>query len=310
MLFPARLTAALQLTLASVAVLGQEISKPAAWPNLDQFAPTLGTLTRTSTRISPWVSGNISRGCRDRVLLDKRDPTKFKAYTIYMGDCDIPWVICREDGAEPSIDKLVDTLARVPVGMRQFVGDVVHFKGGNGASAWQSSILHVNGDSAGSVAVLIHEASHCVDGANGMGMMSGDQTWRDAFNKDSHVADNYARTNHVENFAQYAGLIIYDRVTNKKLQTFTQYNQIVQQIRRMATAADSKQNWGDKMFDYSGTKKCGRRWSHTPAVNPKTGEIIAKRDFIAPRDTGILVESLPIELITAPVTNCTIDASI
>ena len=47
----------------------------------------------------------------------------------------MPWMICRENGAEPSLEKLVDTLARVPVGIRQFIGDVVHFSGGGGGSA-------------------------------------------------------------------------------------------------------------------------------------------------------------------------------
>lgn len=31
-----------------------------------------------------------------------------------------------------------------------------------------------------------------------MGIKSDSPTWRDAYNSDSHVADNYARTNHVE----------------------------------------------------------------------------------------------------------------
>lgn len=77
----------------------------------------------------------------------------------------MPWVFCREDGAQPSLDALVNTVARVPVGMRQFVGDIVHFAGGGGATAWQSSIVHVSGNTANSVGVFIHEASHCVDGA-------------------------------------------------------------------------------------------------------------------------------------------------
>jgi hypothetical protein len=59
---------------------------------------------------------------------------------------------------------VANTFARIPVGMRQWVGDVVHFKGGSGRSALQSSILYVSGNSAFNVPVLIHEASHCVDG--------------------------------------------------------------------------------------------------------------------------------------------------
>lgn len=145
---------------------------------------------------------------------------------------------------------------------------------------------------------------------NGMGMRSGDQTWRDAFNRDTHVADNYARTNHVENYAQYAGLIIYDRFTNRHLQTFQpQYNSIVQQIRRMAQAADSTQGWGSHMFDFSGNKVCTIRWPHTPAVNPATGAIISKREapFVAPRDPGITIMSLPEEAANEEVaTDCTV----
>lgn len=77
----------------------------------------------------------------------------------------MPWYICRENGAEPSVEKLADTLARVPVGIRQFIGDVVHFAGGGGGTAWQSSIVHVSGASANHVGVFLHEGSHCVEGA-------------------------------------------------------------------------------------------------------------------------------------------------
>lgn len=77
----------------------------------------------------------------------------------------MPWVVCREDGASPSLEGLLDKFSRVPIGMRQFVGDVVHFSGGGGASAWQNSIVHMSGNTANSVGVWLHEASHCVDGA-------------------------------------------------------------------------------------------------------------------------------------------------
>jgi hypothetical protein len=74
-----------QLALASLA-LSQQINKPAAWPNLDHFGPALNTLPRTTYTISPWVNGYISQGCRDRVMLDGRDPTRFKSFTVSMGD--------------------------------------------------------------------------------------------------------------------------------------------------------------------------------------------------------------------------------
>jgi hypothetical protein len=111
-----------------------------------------------------------------------------------------------------------------------------------------------------------------------------------------------------QNFAQYAGLVIYDRFTKKKLQVFPQYNQIVNQIRRMAAAADSPQ--GNKMFDYSGKKTCNTRWPHTPVVNPATGAVISRRAFISPRNSGIFVMSPPVGGESPPATNCTLKGGI
>ncbi len=51
MIFPVRLVTALQVGLASMAVFGQEISKPAVFANLDEFGPTLNALPRTGTNI-------------------------------------------------------------------------------------------------------------------------------------------------------------------------------------------------------------------------------------------------------------------
>ncbi|KAH6697169.1 hypothetical protein F5X68DRAFT_272189 [Plectosphaerella plurivora] len=298
------------LALVASSVLGQELSKPAAWPNLDVFRPMLNLIPRQALHeIVALPAGQITKGCRDRVLLDGRDPTKFSAYMIIYGDCAVPWVVCREEGAEGNLDQLAQTFARLPVGMRQWVGDVVHFKGGSGGSAWQSSILHVSGNSAYSVPVLIHEASHCVDGGNGLNMKSDSTTWRNAYNRDSHVADNYARTNHVENFAQYAGLVIYDRWTQGDLQTkVPQINQIRNQVTTMSAAADV----ADNMFEFLNKKSCTRRWGLTTLVNAGSGAVIAKRSapFVVPRDTGIEIIAVPEALVEAPVTNCTIGESV
>lgn len=106
----------LAIQIGAAAVFGQEISKPAAWPNLDQFGPTLNTLPRTGTRISPWVSGNISKGCRDRVILDGRDPTKFKAFTVYMDDVSIVYPRLRDDLL--TFDVVLDALGFLPRGRR------------------------------------------------------------------------------------------------------------------------------------------------------------------------------------------------
>jgi hypothetical protein len=96
MLLYGSITTLTQLAMASLA-LSQQINKPAAWPNLDQFGPTLNTLPRTTYTISPWVNGYISQGCRDRIVLDGRDPTRFKSFTVSMGDVstsDVPLKSC------------------------------------------------------------------------------------------------------------------------------------------------------------------------------------------------------------------------
>ncbi|KAH6695322.1 hypothetical protein F5X68DRAFT_227303 [Plectosphaerella plurivora] len=304
MLLSAGLSTLAQLALASLA-FSQHLNKPAAWPNLDHLRDTLNSLPGATYKIDPWVNGYISEGCRDRAMLGKKDPTKFQSYTVYMGDCNIPWTVCQEEGAEPSIEKLVDTLARVPIGMRQYIGDIVHFSGGGGGSAWKiPCIVHVSGNSAQSVGVWLHEASHCVDGANGMGLKSRDPSWLDAYNLDTHVADRYAQVSHAENFAQYASLVIYDRFTNRKLQWHPQYMQVVWQIRRIAAAADSfVGNW---MFDYSGKRVCTFRPEASPVVNPATGAIMSRRSYITPRNTGITILTPSEGQGDVPISNCTL----
>lgn len=78
---------AIFLQLGVSSVLGQQLTKPAAWPNLDQFRDMLNVLPRQSTHFTaPITPGEITKGCRDRVLLDGRDPTKFHSHIVIYGD--------------------------------------------------------------------------------------------------------------------------------------------------------------------------------------------------------------------------------
>lgn len=112
----------------------------------------------------------------------------------------------------------------------------------------------------------------------------------------------------VQNFAQYAGLIIYDRWSLGDLQTKTpQVNYIRNQLNRMDTAADSSNN----MFEYFGANSCSRRWDLTPLVDARSGTVLKRSaPFVVPRSTGIEVVPVPEVLVEAPVTNCTIGESV
>ncbi|KAH8884136.1 hypothetical protein GQ53DRAFT_811071 [Thozetella sp. PMI_491] len=280
------------------------LAHPALWPNLDFIAPTLGTLPATSVSISQWGSNEMSKGCRDRVVADGKSPTNFKQYSVKLGDCSQEWYICQENGAPLSINDLAQNFARLPVRMRQWVNNVVHYNSGGGAYAYGSDVAFFGGSTG--TAVMIHEATHTVDFGDGFySMQSGDQEWLDAYNSDTAVPDDYARNNLVENLAQFPGLIIYDRFTNGQLQTHPELPAIGHQLQKVSDQGDWNSPYGGRILDpTSSGLTCTRRWALSAHVNPSTG-VSAKIAATAAAPTDIYIMPEP---ETAPVkTECTIE---
>ena len=71
--------------------------------------------------------------------------------------------MCQEATNPPkSITEVATNFGRVPVRMRQWTNNVVHYNSGSGAYAIGSDVVFF-GNSA-TTAVMVHEATHCVDG--------------------------------------------------------------------------------------------------------------------------------------------------
>lgn len=135
-------------------------------------------------------------------------------YVTYT-DCGDPWVFCRHNAAVPSLVDMQDYFGRVPVGMRDYVKHVLAFPQGQGAYNSGGNIALFD-TAAQTFDVWLHESAHSLDL---QGAITGDssvaysstENWVNNYNQDPNVADNYAQTNMVENFAQETVVAIYDK---------------------------------------------------------------------------------------------------
>jgi hypothetical protein len=261
----------------------QRLDKPAAFFSPSRFDRTLEQMPSTSTRIVPWASSDIPQGCYDRIVVDEsspaRDPTRFRAYTVYLGDCAQPWHVCREVDATPSVAEFVDRFARLPVGLRQELGDVVHFAGSSPGrtdhiSIWLGGNNTLAFDAIGAVSLYGFSAgaTYSLDAAGSLIMNSSSSSWLAAYNRDRAVASVWAQQGQVHNFAEYPSLILYDRFTRGKLQRDfgCRYKSIQNQMRHMARAADD----AGRFLDFAGSRRCRIRFPLSPPVDPATGEVV------------------------------------
>ena len=79
----------------------------------------------------------------------------------FFSQCAQEWHICQENGASPSIESVFWAYARVPVRMRQWTNNIIHYKDGNDAYMRAYNVV-VKG-AAASTGTLIHEVMHSVD---------------------------------------------------------------------------------------------------------------------------------------------------
>lgn len=190
------------LITATLPLLAQaKIDKPAAWTGLGFARDQLNKLPRTGAVIQIWKSGYINEACYEHTK--DKNPKDFTAYTVWMNDCNAqPWVICRQNGHARSIEDTVAAFARLPIGIRQWVGDITLFKDGVGGSM-RGRHITLSGASVADTAIMIHEGMHVVDRYGALGEFMHAQgeyskDWRAAHDKDPKVADNYAQNNHIE----------------------------------------------------------------------------------------------------------------
>ncbi|KAJ6611129.1 hypothetical protein B0H10DRAFT_2437663 [Mycena sp. CBHHK59/15] len=116
------------------------------------------------------------------------------ALAVAFEDCADPFLVCRCDDANVTMDAVLDRFGRVPVGLRRYVGPLNtgdnHYFGDCNMDTW------------------IHESTHSFDFANAI-PQSSSIDWSQAIALDSCVPDNYSLTNQVEDFAQVGVIKTY-----------------------------------------------------------------------------------------------------
>ncbi|KAL5043456.1 hypothetical protein BDW71DRAFT_188118 [Aspergillus fruticulosus] len=190
------------------------LSKPALTDNLDYLLD--GNVASLPSNGGPywgkWEDGLMPADCKSIAEDQGLNPTDFEVWDIFFDDCQDGWSFCRHKDSADSFETLVDTFGRVPVRMRSWVRHVLTIPGDNWAFNSNGNICF-SGTTSQNLDVALHETGHSLDllGAYGDGALSSSQEWLDAYNADSNVPDNYARSNQVENVAQNTVVAVYDK---------------------------------------------------------------------------------------------------
>jgi len=117
--------------------------------------------------------------------------------------------------------QIIDVFGRLPVGSRSVIRHFVAVPGPISAYNWDDDIL-LSGTGPNLMTLFTHEAAHSLDSHvpnTRDPRFSTGPTWEAAYNLDSAVSDDYAKTNQIENFAQMTVLALYDNFLPGKLQT-------------------------------------------------------------------------------------------
>ncbi|KAK3331803.1 hypothetical protein B0T19DRAFT_438686 [Cercophora scortea] len=173
-----------------------------------------------------WHSGYLPRMCLQHAEINHVDPSKFEVRYVYFEDCVAPWPVCRHVNAKESWRTILQTLGKVPVGMRQYASHIVILAEPHpehwGAYVMGTVITVFPGSFT--LGVLMHEFSHILDlvvlqpyvadlkeyppGTS----FSATRQWAEAIGNDTAVPTDYARTNVVEDFADVGRWAISDLV--------------------------------------------------------------------------------------------------
>ncbi|KAK4160696.1 hypothetical protein QBC43DRAFT_292709 [Cladorrhinum sp. PSN259] len=173
-----------------------------------------------------WPKGWLPKSCIDEAEYNRFDPLDFDAVDVKFVDCPLAWTVCRhKDSDEPWISVL-DTLSAVPVGMRQYISNLVLLPGnaapvpaGSGettenliAAAYTRGAVLVFTPSYFKLGVLFHEITHILDSATLRPFLlahayppatpfSHTKFWKQAYGNDSAVPTPYSKASWQEDFA-------------------------------------------------------------------------------------------------------------
>ncbi|KAF9016379.1 hypothetical protein BDZ89DRAFT_1075675 [Hymenopellis radicata] len=183
-----------------------ELQKTAQNMSWEFDIPGLSRPDVTKTILLP----DLPEACSDNLGDDEECTTSMNVVNVTYTDSSSP-------NANTTMDEAIDSLASVPVALRQYVGTVMLMPGDVAhAYTWlNNGETHYFG--VNSIHTWIHEASHAFDGANAITSETGDGTFSAAVDADTCVPDTYAVTSIVEDFAQLSVIIVYALANNYTL---------------------------------------------------------------------------------------------
>ncbi|KAK3681577.1 hypothetical protein B0T22DRAFT_433826 [Podospora appendiculata] len=173
-----------------------------------------------------WEPGWVPRACVEEATNGKFSASELEVRDVFYDDCEAAWTVCRHRNATESWETIILTLSQVPVGMRQYASNIVILAefGEPGVAAYaRGSVLTFYPTVFTSLGVIMHEFSHILDMVVLAGPMqaygypadtpfSHSHMWAEAYNSDSRVPSEYARTNLLEDFADAGRWAVSDVV--------------------------------------------------------------------------------------------------
>ncbi|KAL3435590.1 hypothetical protein BDV09DRAFT_204020 [Aspergillus tetrazonus] len=194
---------ALFLTLARA-----ELDKPALTSDLDYLLEgNANNLPTVNSQIAGWPNGYIPKDCQDLGSGEGYNASEFEVYEVTYDDCADPWLFCRHKDVEVDIATAAETFSKLPVKVRQ----ILLMPGANSAFAINGNVAFF-GTTGSNVDVMIHESAHGLDGFAAFGEnLSSSDGFLAAYDADTHVPDNYARSSQAENVAQNTVVAVYDK---------------------------------------------------------------------------------------------------
>ncbi|KAL6237117.1 hypothetical protein BDW75DRAFT_238578 [Aspergillus navahoensis] len=206
-LFAFYAASALFLTLAHA-----ELDKPALTSNLDYLLDgNANSLPTVNSQIAVWASGYIPKDCQDLGSDEGYDASEFEVYEVTYDDCGDPWLFCRHKDVKIDIATAAETFSKLPVKIRDWVRQILLLPGADSAFAINGNVAFF-GATGRNIDVMVHESAHGLDGFAAFGeSFSSSDGFLAAYDADTHVPDNYARSSQAENVAQNTVVAVYNK---------------------------------------------------------------------------------------------------
>lgn len=237
----------------------------------------LPDIPHTATKWGPgWVPETLKTFIEsDTCGINYNNLEDFEIYDVKYDDAAQPWVFAHHKNSGITINSMARQFGKAPVQMRQWIRHCITVpeapdRPGGSAFQYDSSITFIR-PVDDMLCVVLHEMAHSLDSVGayrlegGEKAMSSSERWWRAYDQDTHVPDNYASVNAVENVAQNTVVAVYDEnvpggfagIESKWQGIFHQYSTLVQAAREVGE--------GNSMFKPG---RSGPAVHHKPASKP------------------------------------------